>query len=243
MEAPGQMHYIQRDIISRLTQKSPLRFSELQPPGLANNTFSYHLKTLVQRGYVESTPSGYKPTRKTFKTFPYMSDHAVSSQQGPIVLMVVHVTNSRGDVLMLKRKRKPFNGKYGIPSGLLHKGEDLLDAAKRQLFEKVGIEAKNELEPAGILNFRYLQKDSGDIFVHALGLVYTYHLAGNGAEYDNLKNRYGTLRWSDFDHDDILPEAHSFHAIAKSPFYTVLSSVFEEPECCDDEKTTPESDA
>lgn len=230
MHGSEQMHYIQRSIISALAQNSPLRFSQLQPQDIPNNTFSYHLKALKERGYITQSPNGYTATRKAYKAFPYTTEQNDASNQGPIVLSVVHITNAQGQTLLLKRKRKPFDGMYGVPSGLVHKGEDLLDAASRQLNEKTSLTAKNQLEPAGILNFQYLEKSSKDVFIHALALIYTYHIADHGEELEGRTNKYGKLHWSDFDHENILPEAIEINTIARAPFYTVLSAEFDEPD-------------
>lgn len=69
MDHRFDLHHIQRSIILSLATKSPLSFTELQPPHIPNNTFSYHLKKLVENGYVEHalTKSGYLPTRKALK--------------------------------------------------------------------------------------------------------------------------------------------------------------------------------
>lgn len=52
----------------------------------------------------------------------------------------VVIENSKGEILLQQRKD---NGKWGIPGGVMEIGEKYVDAAKREVFEEVGIEIEN----------------------------------------------------------------------------------------------------
>lgn len=52
----------------------------------------------------------------------------------------VIIENSKGEILLQQRKD---NGKWGIPGGAMEIGEKYIDAAKREVFEEVGIEIEN----------------------------------------------------------------------------------------------------
>ncbi|BEP17409.1 NUDIX hydrolase [Pyrofollis japonicus] len=71
---------------------------------------------------------------------------------GPVVgvgaLVVRNCGGSELEILLVKRKYKPFAGMWSIPGGHVEPGEPLLDAAKRELLEETGIEA----EPLGIIH-------------------------------------------------------------------------------------------
>ena len=45
-------HHIERKIIHVLMFTEYARFTDLRPKGVDSNLFSYHLKLLMQRGYV-----------------------------------------------------------------------------------------------------------------------------------------------------------------------------------------------
>ncbi|MEN2999757.1 MAG: NUDIX domain-containing protein [Acidilobaceae archaeon] len=58
------------------------------------------------------------------------------------------VVISKGEVLIVRRKFPPGEGKWSVPGGHVELGEDLLEAAARELEEETGLRA----EPLGIVN-------------------------------------------------------------------------------------------
>lgn len=226
MYSTQDMHYIQKDIIQSLAINSPQRFSQLQPTHIPNNTFSYHLKRLLVLGYVKPDAAlGYVATRKALKTIQY-STEKTKRPITPATITVIYVTNDKGEVLILNRRKYPFIDHFGLPSGLMHSGEAIEHAARRELYEKTGIKAIKDLTYSGVLDFQYLEQDSGDIFIHAIAFVYTY-------EYGDLPlpvvaNSYGELSWSGLTREKILPEVHMVHDLVKST-PTLTSVSFAEP--------------
>lgn len=66
--------------------------------------------------------------------------------------------------ILLGMKKRGFGmGKWNGFGGKVHDGEEVIDAAKRELFEEAGIEARN-MENAGILNFSF--PDGKNLEVH-----------------------------------------------------------------------------
>lgn len=219
------MHYIQRDILLSLALSSPQRFSQLQPARVPNNTFSYHLRRLAAQGYVDQTDVGYVATRKALKTLQYTPTEQ-KKRHTPALISIIYVTNPRGEVLIRKRAKRPFVDHYSLPSGLIHTGETLEEAATRELTEKTGIVVTRPLKYAGVLDFRYHEEESNDIFVHAVAFVYTYETPNSLIPIPS--NTFGTLGWSKLDHKDILPEVMKVHElIGQAP--TVTSTHFVEP--------------
>ncbi len=222
------MHHVQRDIIYNLAQGLPLRFSELQPKGVPNNAFSYHLKKLLESGYIVSTSMGYMATRKALKIVRYSEDQD-RRHMTPSLITVVYVTNRDGKVLLLKRRNKPFAGWYGLPSGQIHLGEKLELAARRELFEKTGIHSHKPLDFVGVLDFRYLARKSSDLFVHAVAFVYKFGCVSPDEVILNQESKYGTLDWSGLTRDMILPEVHTITKIVREKSPIISSVDFEEP--------------
>jgi ADP-ribose pyrophosphatase YjhB (NUDIX family) len=221
------LHHIQKEIISSLARTAPQRFSQLQPSQIPNNTFSYHLKKLQQSGYVMLHADGYIATRKALKTLQYDGPSSKRTS-APVIITVLYITNDAGEVLLLQRNTQPFVGWYGLPSGLVHQGEHLEQAAMRELFEKTTIKA-TALKFSGVLDFQYLEKSSGDLFVHAAAFVYTYHLPSRGEQFTGLQSHYGTLLWSDLNGKRILPEVRSIAELTRKKEPLVESVDYDEP--------------
>lgn len=223
------MHHIQNEIITSLAYRSPQRFSQLQPPRIPNNTFSYHLKKLLESGYIILTEDGYIATRKALKTLQYDNDSSSSRRRDtPAMITILYVTNDEGKVLLLQRHNQPFVGWYGLPSGLIHQGETIAEAAQREFEEKASIKT-NKLTYEGVLDFKYVERKSADLFVHAVAFVYSYHLKGPSEGLNGFETKYGTLKWSDLKDTQVLPEVFCIEEIAKNKNLVLESINFDEP--------------
>ena len=70
-------------------------------------------------------------------------------------LNLIIVYNSREDkILMCKREKEPYKGKFNLVGGKVEQGEDELQAAYRELQEETGI-TKNDISLVHIMNFVY----------------------------------------------------------------------------------------
>lgn len=221
------MHHIQRKIISNLAHESPLRFSKLKPNNISSNTFSYHLKRLLEMGYVEMTDNGYVATRKALKTMSYVGSNEKRTPRLATITMI-YVTNERGEVLVQKRAFRPFINWYGIPSGLIHADETIAQAAQRELYEKTGIlAASNDLKQHGVLDFRYIQATTEDTFVHAVAFVYSYICQADDT--GAIESMPGSSEWVSLDYDmHILPEVREVSNMIRQPGVSMRSVTFDE---------------
>ena len=66
---------------------------------------------------------------------------------GEIIVGVGAVVLQDNKVLLVKRLNEPCKGCWAIPGGRVEFGEDLGEAAKRELFEETNIDA----EPLGVI--------------------------------------------------------------------------------------------
>ncbi len=74
-------------------------------------------------------------------------------------LNVIMVFNQEEDkILMCKRAKEPYKGKYNLVGGKVEQGEDELHAAYRELQEETGI-TKDNITLIPIMNFQYKISD------------------------------------------------------------------------------------
>ena len=222
------LHHIQRGIILSLATASPQKFSELQPPRLPNNTFSYHLKKLLETGYIKHIETGYELTRKGLKLIAVSGDQK-SHIKAPALLTMLYITNTEGEALLINRNLDPFQGWYGLPSGAIHLGETVDEAARRELFEKTNIQADERISPIGILDFQYREKETDDLFIHAVAFLFSYQYYGGKSIIKNRQTKLGQLSWSKFGRKHILPEATVVKEMAETSTFMTKSACFIEP--------------
>lgn len=224
----NHMHHIQRAILLKLAASSYMRFSQLQPSHIPNNTFSYHLKKLVELGYIEPSSHGYSATRKALKIVQDLDGQ--QRQTRPVTLAVLFITNPAGEVLLIERDSEPFKNWLGAPSGIIHGGESLQQAAVRELHENTTIIAEPvHLTARGVLDFRYLQQDSNDMFIHAIGFVFTYQYKGRVA-LQGKRAKHGMLSWVNLTAPgNVLPEVHAMATLSTQKRPLIQSIDFEEP--------------
>jgi ADP-ribose pyrophosphatase YjhB (NUDIX family) len=219
------MHHIQKKILVTLASESPVRFTKLKPSTVPNNTFSYHLKYLLDTAYIENSPLGYRATRKGLKSIEY-SDSTKAILPLKVLTMSLILDDNK-NVLLRQRTSSPVRGWYGIPSGMIHESESTEQAAEREIKEKTGLTITG-LTFKGLLDFRYTNRLTKDTYVHAIAFIYTKQLKELPAGL-LPSSSIGEFKWSDLKQDDILPEVKvAFDMLAdKKP--GIVSIEFDEP--------------
>lgn len=72
------------------------------------------------------------------------------------VIMVYNKDNDK--ILMCKREKEPYKGKFNLVGGKVEANENELYAAYRELKEETGI-TENDIKLTNIMNFEYLMSD------------------------------------------------------------------------------------
>lgn len=72
--------------------------------------------------------------------------------------LIVVIDKDKQNVLMCKRAKPPYQGKYNFVGGKVEKGEEKLQAAYRELKEETGITDK-EIELEQLMTFLYYNND------------------------------------------------------------------------------------
>jgi ADP-ribose pyrophosphatase YjhB (NUDIX family) len=163
------MHPIRKQILYQLSQANSLTYTQLKPKDVEGNLFMYHLKLLInesiieknQLGLYELTLDGYILMSKTSRTNFRVRDQ-------PLIFTMCICQNHNGEYLLYKRLRQPFLGLIDFPYGKLHLGEQVLDAALRELNEKTGL--SGDLQFLGSV-YKIIYKDQ-KLLTHTLVHIY-----------------------------------------------------------------------
>ena len=74
-------------------------------------------------------------------------------------LNVILVYNKdENEILMCKREKEPYKGKFNLVGGKVEKNENELHAAYRELYEETGIRS-DDIVLTHIMNFQYIMQD------------------------------------------------------------------------------------
>jgi ADP-ribose pyrophosphatase YjhB (NUDIX family) len=173
------MHHIQHYILSVLSLTKWARFSQMRPPKVDSNAYSYHLKLLTRQGLIEKHPEkGYRLSPLGLSRVDRMSTNELQVRVQPKIITMALLYNENGEVLLLVKSKQPFIGAWTFASGKLHI-EDLSikDAVGREMMERVGIGVNSTL------------KHTADVYIHAaingqlvssvLSHVFTMHVDAN----------------------------------------------------------------
>ncbi len=113
--------------------------------------------------------------------------------------------DSRPRLLLIRRQREPFKGRWALPGGFVEIEEDLPEAAVRELAEETG------LRDVPLEQLRTFGKPGRDPRGRTITIAY-FGIAGNNRERVKAADDAADVRWFDigdlpamaFDHDEIV---------------------------------------
>lgn len=112
-------------------------------------------------------------------------------REQPKIITILVIKNKEGKVLLQKKGRQPFVNSYHLPAGKIHEKESLNEAAKRELFEKTGINDV-ELNFAASVHARIYKE--GELVSDFVGFIFNGNLNQDKPEnaiwHDLTSNKY-----------------------------------------------------
>ena len=110
------------------------------------------------------------------------------------------------EIILIKRKNKPFKGKWALPGGFVEYGEKTEDAIIREVFEETGLKAKLK-QLIGIYS-----DPKRDPRGHTITIVYSLEISGgemksSGDACDVKFFNIHKLPELSFDHNTIINDA------------------------------------
>ncbi len=170
-------------------------FSELQKvTGLSSDHFNFHIKKLVEEGYVDKQERHYKLTHKGKEYANRMDtdDKTIEKQPKVSVAITLERRNEKGEreFLFQQRKKNPYYDFWGRVGGKMRWGESVIEAAQRELKEETGLEA--DFEYRLLYHKRDFNKTTGELLEDKIFLcVYATEYGGELLE----KFEGGVNRW------------------------------------------------
>lgn len=134
------IHNIQKHILKTLTLLSDISYSKLKPKLTEGNLFVYHLRKLINEGYIDNKNQKYRLTSKGESFVDRVSLESFQERIQPKIVTLLCIEKS-GEFLLYRRSRSPFTNHIGFPYGKIHMGEKLKDSAIRELKEKTGLKS------------------------------------------------------------------------------------------------------
>ena len=142
---------IKKKVFQKLMHNPGISFNQLWAKEGESNTFSYHLKQLIEENLIEKKLDGYYLTLEGKKIAISLDGSSGELKKQPLISILMVVFNNEGQILLYQRLKEPFFGIYGFPGAKLDFGETVLDCAKRELFEETNLSC--DFEEVGLLNY------------------------------------------------------------------------------------------
>lgn len=164
MSHEAQVHDAQTKILRELLFLPETNFAELQKvSGLESDHAKFHIKRLVDLGYIQKQNSLYKLSVKGKEYANKLdTDTGVIERQPKIAVMLIVERESDGnkEYLVQERLKHPFYGFWGAPTGKVRWGESISEAATRELEEETGLDGIFAFH--GIFHERVMHDDTGE---------------------------------------------------------------------------------
>lgn len=197
MSHEAQIHDAQTKILRELLFLPATNFAELQKvSGLESDHAKFHIKRLVELGYIEKANAQYQLTVKGKEYANKLDTDAGVIERQPkvaVLLIVEREHNGMKQYLLQERRKHPYYGYWGAPTGKIRWGESILETASRELEEETGLIAR--FEHRGLNHERVRHLDTNEIVEDKIfHLMFTDTATGTlKPEFDGGRNVWRTM--------------------------------------------------
>lgn len=198
MTHEAQIHPAQTKILRELLFLPATNFAGLQKvSGLEGDHVKFHIKRLVELGYVEKRSTTYRLSIKGKEYANKLDTDAgvIERQPKVAVMLVVEREGAHGtkEYLVQQRLKHPYYGFWGCATGKVRWGESIYETAGRELYEETGL--YGEFTYAGTYHERVIHKDTGEIVEDKLfNIMFCNNVSGDmKGVFDGGRNVWRTL--------------------------------------------------
>lgn len=204
-------HHLQREIHFQLSHADSLRFSELQPEGVENKLFDYHLKKTLRSGLIQKnddgsyslTPTGRRIGAGTLSRPSSTADKAYS-------LLLFGLQREDKAWLLYERSSHPQINRVGLPQHRPDARRSTLESA--QVFAaEIATQAEFSVHAHGYLRV-FDENDAVESFVH-----FTLLRGTCSATASSLPDGYQWVAEADFSNLDLLPSTSVLMKLLAGP--------------------------
>lgn len=187
MSHEATIHEAQTKILRELLFLPATNFADLQRvSGLESDHVKFHIRRLVELGYVEKTGAKYKLSIKGKEYANKLDTDAGVIERQPKVAVMLIVERERDGVkeyLLQERLKHPYYGFWGPPTGKVRWGESILETATRELQEETGLDGSFVYR--GLNHERVRHDSTGEIVEDKM-----FHLMFCNASTGDMKERF-----------------------------------------------------
>ena len=181
MSYEANIHETQVLIMRHLLFSPSAGFAELQKnTELTSDHFTFHIKKLLETGYVEKRGGKYSLTQRGKEYANRLDTDENEIEKQPkvsVVLVVERRVGERREFLCQQRLKQPYYGFWGRLGGKVRWGESFEEAAQRELKEETNLEA--EFVYKLLFRKRDYKKESGELLEDkAFVIMYTNDARG-----------------------------------------------------------------
>ncbi|MFP4112448.1 MAG: NUDIX domain-containing protein [Candidatus Woesearchaeota archaeon] len=194
---------VRQSIIQKLIHYPGSTFNELwKKDEIESNKFAYHIKQLEEEDLIEKKEGRYFLSAAGKEIAVFLEGKDGSKKKKPLICLLIVAFDGKGKVLLHHRLKEPFYDYYGFPGGKIDFGEEILQAAEKELMEETGLTA--DLKIASLYNFVTYNNDKLS-YHHTQFIIKAENPKGEITP----ENREGTFEWikiEDFEKYKLFPD-------------------------------------
>lgn len=234
-EYTADAHDSQMKMLRALLMTTQCTFADLnRSAGLTSDHANFHIKRLIEIGYVEHVPKSYGRYRLSRKGKVYansMDTEAMEIEKQPKLTVDLAIEDAKGRFIVQERQKQPFYGYHGFPTGKIRWGETMIEAGARELLEETGLTA--ELRVVGIYHKLDYDDDGALLEDKYMCLIHGTNPIGNfieqtethrnswmsSKEYKALDKRLGDI-------DETIAQLRDKHAFVREATFSFENDAF-----------------